>query len=372
MLHLALRNLIQSKTHLLMSSGGVSLALMIILAFDAIFTGVEDQLTAYIDHSHADVVVSQVGVRNLHMAASWLSAAVVNEVTRVPGVQSATPILYLTDMVVTRKDRNLAYVIGLPPNAVAGGPWQVSAGVSLPGPGEAIIDRAVAARSSVTLGDPVTILGRSFRLVGLSEGTASLVNSVAFISFADFARLRGNTQVVSFVLVRVRAGTVPADVAAYIQTHVPGVTVQTRQEFAAQERQLVQDMSADVLAIMNLAGLLIGLAVVALTVYTATLSRRVEYGVLKALGARTAHLYRTVLAQAVASVALGFGLALAVTLLLSIVTPQLGSTLALHVSGTSLVKVALLSLIIAGVSAILPILHIARLDPASAFRGGIQ
>ncbi len=41
---------------------------------------------------------------------------------------------------------------------------------------------------------------------------------------------------------------------------------------------------------MNLVGFLIGLAVMALNVYTATLARRAEYGVLKALGARNGHL----------------------------------------------------------------------------------
>ncbi len=107
MFYLALRNLCQNTVRLLISVGGVALALMVILAFDAIFTGVEGQLTAYIDHSRADVFVAQAGVRNLHMSASWLPASVVDQVKRVPGVESATPILYVTDMVVARGTRNL-------------------------------------------------------------------------------------------------------------------------------------------------------------------------------------------------------------------------------------------------------------------------
>ena len=38
-------------------------------------------------------------------------------------------------------------------------------------------------------------------------------------------------------------------------------------------------MSADVISIMNVIGFVVGLAVVALTVYVATLARRREYGV---------------------------------------------------------------------------------------------
>lgn len=266
----------------------------------------------------------------------------------------------------------LAYIIGVPPHAQAGTPWRLTAGVGLPRDGQAVIDRAVARQAGVGLGDTVTILGRRFRVAGLAAGTASLTNSVAFISFSDFARVRGHTPAVSFVLVRVAPGAAPDAVAARIAARVPGVSVQTRTAFAAQERQLVQDMSADVITIMNLAGLLIGLAVMALTVYTAILARRAEYGVLKALGAGNRHLYRVVIAQAYSSVAAGFVLALAITLLLALIVPAMGSTLALQASAASLLKVGALSLLIAGLAAIVPIRQLTGLDPASVFRGGLE
>jgi len=128
-------------------------------------------------------------------------------------------------------------------------------------------------------------------------------------------------------------------------------------------------MSTDVIAIMNLIGLLIGLAVMALTVYTATLARRAEYGVLKALGARNGQLYRAVLAQALLSVAIGLGVGVVFTLLLSVIISRLGLNLALEISAASLLKVSGVSLVIAAVSAVLPIRQIAGLDPAMVFRG---
>jgi len=132
---------------------------------------------------------------------------------------------------------------------------------------------------------------------------------------------------------------------------------------------VVKDMSTDVIAIMNLIGLLIGLAVMALTVYTATLARRAEYGVLKALGARNGQLYRAVLAQALLSVAIGLGVGVVFTLLLSVIISRLGLNLALEISAASLLKVSGVSLVIAAVSAVLPIRQIAGLDPAMVFRG---
>lgn len=369
MTRLAFRNLFQNKARLVISVGGVALALLLILALDAIFTGVERQITAYIDYSGADIWVSQEDVFNMHMATSSLPDSVARKVRIVQGVESVTPIHYLTNNVVAGDERNLAYIIGLPEGAEFGGPWLVSYGINLPVEGEAIMDRSVAEKSGIALGDEVEILGEEFEIVGLSEGTASLVNSVAFISMDDFESLRGSYDTISFLLVKVSEGESPQVVAARIQAQVRDVTVQTRDDFAAQERKVVKDMSTDVITIMNLIGFLIGLAVMALTVYTSTLSRRKEYGMLKALGARNRDLYLTVLAQALMSVTLGFLFGLTITLLLTLLIPMSGSNLALEVSRLSLLKVSAVSLVTAALSAMIPIRQIAGLDPAMVFRG---
>ncbi len=369
MMYLAFRNLFQNKTRLVLSIGGVALSLLLIFALDAIFTGVERQITAYIRSSGADIFVSQAGVRNMHMASSAIPANLVAEVQDLKGVQSVTPILYLTNVVVIKDDRNIAYIIGLPENAAVGGPWKVSAGRSMPGPGETIINRQIADKSGVGLGDSVEILGRKFTVAGLSEETSSLVNSIAFITLEDFQNLRGSSDTVSFLLVKAAAGEDLPQLVNRIETNISGVTAETRDAFAEQEQQVVQDMSTDVINLMNLIGFLIGMAVMALTIYTATLSRRKEYGVLKALGARNSHLYWAVLWQAGISIGLGGILGLVFTLLLGYLLPLIGINLQLVVSWGSLFKVTGVSLVIALLSAILPIRQIAGLDPVLVFRG---
>lgn len=369
MLRIALRNLFQNKVRLAIAVGGVALALMLILALDAVVGGMEARLTAYIDYSRADIFVAQSGVRNMHMAASAIPLSVKNQVRAVPGVASVTPVLYLTNVVVANETRHLAYVIGLPPKAAAGGPWRIAQGRAIPRPGEAIIDAGIAEQSGIHIGEPVEILGEEFTVVGLSEGTANLTNSVAFITRADFARLRGDDATASYLLANIAPGEEPEVVARRIEAIVDDVTAQTRQEFAAQERKVINDMSTDVVAIMNLVGVLIGMAVMALTVYTATLARRAEYGILKALGARSRQLYGVVLIQAFISVAIGFALGIGFTLVLSAIVPRTGLNLALQMRVPALLNVGVIAIVIAGISAILPIKQIARLDPATVFRG---
>ena len=225
---LARRNLTRNRVRFLVSVGGVALALSLTLALDAIYAGVANQLTTYIDRAGADVWVAQAGVRNLHMVASSLPDSATDEVRAVTGVADVTPILEATDTIIAGEERAVAYVIGLPADAPMGGPWDVVEGSDRVGRGEIIVDRGFATKAGVSIGDTVTVLGGEARIVGLSEGTASLVNSVAFVSFDDFQAMRGGAPVMSFVLVSVAEAASPEAVAADIERQVPGVTVQTR------------------------------------------------------------------------------------------------------------------------------------------------
>ena len=100
-----------------------------------------------------------------------------------------------------------------------------------------------------------------------------------------------------------------------------------------------------------------------------TLSRRREYGTLKALGARNSDLYLAVLAQAMLSVMLGFLFGFAITWALARIIPFLGSNLTMVVNLSSLIKVGAASILLAAISAVIPIRQIAGLDPAMVFRG---
>lgn len=369
MLRLALRNLLQNRVRLGVSVSGVALALSLILALDAIFVGAQERLSAFIDESRADVVVAQRGVRTMHMSSSVLPATVAEELRTLPGVADVVPILYVASPVVVGGKRAPAYVIGLAPGATLGTPWRIASGASMPGPGEAIIDRLVADEAGVDIGDTVKILGRDFRLAGLAEGTVTLTNSVAFITMGDFAAVRGGAPVVSYVLVRAAPGEPAPALAQRIEAALPMVTALPREEFSREERSLTRDMMIDVITVMNLVGFLIGLSVLALTVYMATFSRRAEFGVLKAIGAENWHLYGAVVTQAALSVVLGLAIGVAFTLLLARVVPLAAPELTLSVSPASVARVAGLSLVIAALAAVLPIRQIAGLDPAMVFRG---
>jgi putative ABC transport system permease protein len=131
---------------------------------------------------------------------------------------------------------------------------------------------------------------------------------------------------------------------------------------------MVRQMGADIIRAMSGVAYIVGLLVIGLTIYTATLERAREYGVLKALGATTTALLRVVFAQAFISAALGFvagaGLAWLIADLIGRLLPEM---LILIVPAT-LVGQAPVLLVVAGLAALLPLGRIARLDPLVVFQ----
>ena len=368
MLYLAWRNLAQNRTQFILGVGGVALALVLMLALDALLAGSEENLVAYINQSGADIFVSQEGVKNMHMAASAITWRDMRLASHAEGVASASPILYTTSVIETPGADILSYIIGFDPDEPLGGPQKIVVGTLNLKRDEAIIDEAVARSQGIRLGDEIDLLGETFTVVGLSEGLTNLINSVTFIRLDDFQTLRPG-EAISYALLEVEAGANPAEVVRDIVARNDDILALSQTEFAEEEKQIIKDMSVEVINIMNLSGLLIGLAVTALTLYTSTLRKRQEYGVLKAIGARNRHLYIVIIAQATLSLALGFGLAISLVWLfgrgLSLAAPGVAMTL----KQTAVSRVMLASVAIGLVAALLPAWQIARLDPAEVFRG---
>ncbi|MFQ5576294.1 MAG: ABC transporter permease [Anaerolineae bacterium] len=368
MFYLAWRNLSQSRTQFMLGVGGVALALLLMLALDALLAGSEEDLTAYINQSGADIFVAQEGVKNLHMAASAITWRDMRLASHAEGVSSASPILYTTTVVETKGADVLSYIIGFDPAEPLGGPHKVVAGTVNLARDEVIIDEAVARSQGFGLGHQIDIFGETFTIVGLTEGLTNIINSVTFIRLEDFEELRGDAAV-SYALLKVEPGYNPVQVAAAINARNSDVTALARPDFAREEQQIIKDMSVEVLNLMNASGLLIGLAVTALTLYTRALSKRQEYGVLKAIGAKNRHLYAVVIAQTFLSLAIGFGLSIGLVWLMGLALPQFVPGVHLALTGQSMLRVLLASLFIGVCAALAPTWQMARLDPAQVFRG---
>ncbi len=361
---LARRNLFQERRRALLAVGGVGVALLLVLVLDGIFAGAMRQVTAYIDRSPADVFVSQAGVRTMHMSASALPAGTVDRARAVPGVAWAEGIRFTSAVLDADQGRQLSYVIGYDPGG-HGGPGRLGTGRP-PGLGQAVVDQVAADQLGIRIGGRVRVLGVLFTVSGFFRGGTSITNTTTFIRSSDFARLRGPAT--SYVLVGADPGVSAAELARRLQAALPGVTVQTKAAFTRSESRIVSDMSADLMRIMSMIGFTIALAVVALTLFTVTLAKLREYGVLKALGARPTRLAGMVASQAAWTVLVSLVVAVALALVVGAVLGRLAPTVDIAIVPRSVARTAIGAMIVGALGALVPLRRVLHVDPASAFR----
>lgn len=357
----ARRQLLARRGRALGGVVGIALALLLILALKAIFAGLETRMTAYIDGSGADVIVAQRGISSMHMTESALPRATVSAIRAVPGVASATGILYKSGYVEAGDKSGIVAVVG-------GGPLPNLVAGQRPVAGEIVLDRALAERLSAGVGDFVRVLGARLRVSGEVEGTAAINGSYAFVAHATLKRLLGGHDVLSYVFVRAQDGVAARALAKRIEARVPRVTASTRAGFAASERSLVGQMSTNIVRGMILVGFIIGVAVAGLVAYSATLAQLRDYGVLRALGLRARGVMALVLGQLAAMVAAGFLVALGCVEVLAYLLPKLSPTLAVTVRSGDVLQAAFVAGAVTVVAGLVPLVRAVHVDPASVFR----
>jgi putative ABC transport system permease protein len=362
----ARRALFQDRRRAALAAGGVAAALLLVLMLQGIFDGAMRQVTAYLRASPADVIVSQKDVRTMHMSSSALDPRTPTEVAHVPGVAWAEGIRYATTFVVNQHgNQQLSYVIGYDPATGRGGPRHFSAGHS-PGRGDIALEQIAADRLHVHLGDTVSVFNDTYRVVGVFHGGTTIANSIAFITTDDFAARRGNP--VAYVLVGAKSGVSGNELTNRLAAAFPGDTVQTRAQFAHQEAALVKDMSADLMHIMSTVGLLIALAVIALTLFSLTLAKLREHAIIKALGGRTGLLAGVVLTQAAWLVAVAVLTATVAAIMLGRLVGTVSPSISITIEPDSVLRIAVSAAIVGAIGALIPLHRVVAVDPASAFR----
>jgi putative ABC transport system permease protein len=361
---IARRNLLQDRRRAGLSIFGVAMALVLVLALDGVVAGSMRQVTAYLRSSPADVIVSQRGVRTMHMSQSVLREEVAEDVRATDGVAWAEPLRYAGSVLEAPAGRRFTYVFGYDVGTGRGGPRQILGG-QVPGDREVLVDDVVSGELGVDVGDTVRVFGTELTVAGVTADATSIANTTVFLSAETFVELRGPA--VAYVLVGVDGGTSAADLARRLSA-LPGTTAQTREEFSRQEGRLVADMAADVMRIMSLIGFAIALAVVGLTLFTSTLGRLREFGVLKALGISSRRLTGVVLAHAAWTVVAAVVSAIAITAVVGAGVDALTPNLTVVLTPASVVRTAVGAALVGALGAVVPLRRVARVDAATAFR----
>ncbi len=366
MIDLARRNLLQEKLRFVLSIAGIALSLMIVLVLNGILRGVITQAGAYLDHAPGAVVIAPVGGSSFLLATTPLPVGTEAAVVAEPGVAAVVPILANTVVVRLHERREASFLIGYDP-ARGGGPWRLAAGRAPRSDDEAIVDRLLARRHGIAVGDSIELLGRTFAVSGLSDETSPLMTSFVFVRKTALEALALAPAATSFLLVTPERNVSPEALRDQLRD-VPGTQALLKRELIANDVEIFTAAYQPPIRLMAWIALVVGALVVGLVTYTATSEHRREYGVLKAIGARNLLLYRLVATQAlivaVAGVVGGVVLGFAASRLIMIARPEylISST------PTDVAVAAVAGLAMALIATMIPTRIIAGLAPADIFR----
>jgi putative ABC transport system permease protein len=374
MTNLAWKNLMHDRTRLSVTLTGIVFALVLMLVQGGLFLGFLDTSGNIVAHSGADLWIAGRGIPHVN-AAPAIPERRRYQALGVEGVSRIDKfILQFNPWKLPNGSHEQIQVAGFDLEGRMGGPWNLTSGSidALRSEDTVIVDELYKEKLGVTrIGETFELNGRRARVAGFTRGIRSFTTSpYVFASIANamkYSRVGGLET--TFLLVKAKPGADLKGLQERLRQAVPGVDIWTNGEMLAKTRYywIVRTGAGVTTLIGAFLGLLVGMVVVAQTIYAATVDHLREFGTLKAMGATNGYLYRVILQQALWSGVIGYAAALAIGAYISH-RSESGNAAILLPPGMAIGTFVLALAMCAG-AALLSIRKAASIDPAMVFRG---
>lgn len=372
---IAVKTLVADRGKLLTALVGVCFSVILVNVQGGLYLGLIGKAGVLVDHGQADIWVGHRKMINIDFPRD-IPRRWIYRIKGLPGVKRAEPYLVgITEMTLPSGGYELAVVVGVEEASLLGNTWNIRQGR----PEDIFKTDGIITDEleDVKLDDPEIgqlreIGGVRAKVVAKSRGVMGfLVNPYVFTTYNRAARfLSKPSDACSYFLVQVEPGVDPADVCAAIRERVPDVEAYTREQYS--EISAMYWMTRTGLGISfgaaTVLGVLVGLVMVAETLYALVLDRLSEFGALKAMGAQEWHIFSILISQAVVMALLGGAIGIWMVSLIQhyFSSPQAPILVPLWLSLGSCVLVFFICLI----SVFLPYLRIRKVDPLLVLQGG--
>lgn len=375
MLLVARKNLITERARLALSVGGVAVSVFLIGILLSLYRGWDEKVGEYVEDVPADLWVASEGATDFIQAASILPASGAIQLRLLPEVDNATALI-VRPLEMSKAGDNPdndfdIQLVGYDPANELGGPLNVVEGKSPPGPGEVIIDEATSERFDVNIGDRLTRAGNSLTVVGKSSGGDFVFTQVAFVTTAtavDFLEIEPS-DVRTFYLLTLKDPSERDAFAKRLEANAPGANFISGDAFADETRERLLGNILPMLIVVLIVAFVVGLSVAGLTIYTATIEKSREYGILKAEGFTNRFLYRVVFEQSMVTSLMGFIIGAGLTILIAPFAQDLVPQFVVYVRWQDILGITGATLIMALIAAYIPVRRIAGIDPVIVFKG---
>lgn len=363
---LARKNLFHEKARFLISVSGVTFAVFLILILLALYRGWSETLSEYIHNVDAQVWVMQKGSIDMSHSISLLPNQIADQLKQIDGVDSVHYLVGNRIIFTMHNEEISTRVIGFDTVDQIGKPVNVVEGESIPKAGEIIIDQIVHKDHDVNIGDTINLNGTIFTVAGIASGGPLFQQS--YIRIEEARTLFHLEEVSNFFVVSAEDGQDVQTVIDRIEEQISGVDAQTEFEFAKNNEQEIMDKFLPIILVLVGIGFIVGVVIISLTIYTATIEKIREYGVLKAIGAPDRYLYQVVLTQS--SIAGGFGFMIGglLTYFGSDVIKKIEPMFITLVKWEDILIVAGMTLLMIILAAYIPLRRMMKIDPAMVFK----
>ncbi len=367
MVRLAKENLRHDRQKVGVSIGGVVISVFLILTMIGLYQGFDTMMEDMAIGTGADLWVTSEGASGSLHSPSLLPLTIQDNITGIEGISECTPFIRTPISIEIDDEKVLLYLNSYDNKTGMGGPWSIIDGKSTVENGEIILDKVLISRFGLEIGSNFTIEGHEFRIVGVSDQTYLMIAHLVFITFEDAKGflLEGIT---NYFLVTVDPSYEVDAVRASIIDETSGVSVSTTTQTAQAYKDELLGGFLPIFLMLSFIGLLVGIQVIGVLVYSLTMDKAREYGILKAIGASNNYLYKVVITQALAIALIGF-------IVGSLIVPPLLSLLEaivpefmVEISLEMIITVSALGLVTGLIASVTPVRKLAGLDPAQVFK----
>ncbi|MEO5923273.1 MAG: FtsX-like permease family protein [Bryobacteraceae bacterium] len=371
---LAWKNLLHDKVRLVVTLTGIVFALVLIAVQFGMFLGFLDTSANVVEHNGADLWISAPGIPHVN-GGSPIDESKRWKALGVPGVETAANyMVFFLNWKLPNGAFESCQIVGFDIDSGLGQPWDVVEGRlnDLRGQDTVFVDVLYKKKLGVEkIGDTLELNNKRVRVVGFTSGIRSFTTApYVFASFKNAQNYMGLPESKTiFILLKTKPGVdVVATKAAVIQA-VPNVDVFTREDMLDRTRAYwVFGTGAGTTTLLGaVLGLLVGIVVVAQTIYSATLDHLREFGTLKAMGATNGQIYRVIIVQALLAAVMGYVLGISVAWL--VVQATTNTDLLIKLPPEIMVAVFGVTLLMCISASMLSIRKATSIDPAMVFRG---
>lgn len=365
---LALRNLMRRPIRTGLSILGIGLAVGSALGLTALSRSIQDSAREGMDEIGDDLIVMQKGASDVF--GGFIPEQTVERVAAVPGVARVAGELI---MFVPGDNGGSMLMLGWPNTSYLWKKVPLRAG-RVPTVGErevAVLGEAVAASLGKKVGDELSMLGETIRVIGIANYTTVVNRAMILVPLADLQEAGFRPRQITMIHVNVERGPPAADLAKV------RADIEALGNLAAStaDEVLNNDRNFAILNAVSLAIAIIAVGVGALNVLNAlvmaTQERTREIGILAAIGWSNSRIMASIVIEGLVMCGIGCVLGVFLSFLAALAFPHIpaiGNLISFKPSVAMIAPTLIAAVLLCLIGSLFPAWRAVRMVPAEALR----